>query len=308
MSESSSISDVEFSPSTDSLDTLIGFATETGRTKAVSPSSSSAGPPASSDNALASSDSESRPVTPRTAEGDRTQNGHQDRVGRPAPPSGAHNEPAAAAASAATTGPGPPGPPVDLLAMLNRMQQQFQQQQVQQQQQQEVLAALMQQLLLGRQQAGPGDSRTFPASPPLPAPHSANPGQGHLLPPHAPPLCGQCDAGMVHICLHSPAPTARSEISAVGRRPIEPPYPPGPGQQCPPAPPGQDSRVGEWVEASEPSRRAPTPPRAAQEGAPSLYAGSVVSTAASRQGLNSNFKKPACKAQKRWEKKQFLSN
>ena len=96
----------------------------------------------------------------------------------------------------------------------------------------------------------------------------------------------------MHICLHSPAPTARSEVSAVGRRPIESPvHPPRPGQQSPPAPPGQASRVGEWVEASEPGRRAPTPPMAAQEGAPSLYAGSVVSTAASRQGLNSNLKK-----------------
>ena len=202
MSESSSISDVEVSPSTDSLDTLIGFATETGRTTAVSLSSSSAGPPASSDNALASSDSESRPVTPRQEEGNRTQNGHQGRVGRPAPPSGAHDEPAAAAASAATTGPGPgpgprlPEPALDLLAMLNRMQQsqqkqqqqqqQFQQQQQeqqqqqqqqqfqQQQQQQDILAALMQQLLPARQQAGPrpgpGDSGSLPASPPSPPP------------------------------------------------------------------------------------------------------------------------------------------
>ena len=187
MSESSSVSDIEVSPSTDSLDTLIGLATETGRTTAVS-----AGPPASSDTALASSDSESRPVTPRQEEGHRTQNGHQSRVGRPAPPSGAHDEPAAAAASAATTGPGLSDPAVDLLAMLHRMQQsqqkqqqqqqQFQQQQQeqqqqqqqqqfqQQQQQQDILAALMQQLLPARQQGGPrpgpGDSGSLPASPP----------------------------------------------------------------------------------------------------------------------------------------------
>ena len=85
----------------------------------------------------------------------------------------AHDEPAAAAPSAATTGPGLPGPPVDLLAMLHRIQQsqqQFQQQQFQQQQQQqEILAALMQQLLPARQQAGPGGSGPFPASPPRPS-------------------------------------------------------------------------------------------------------------------------------------------
>ena len=280
MSESS-ISDIELSPSTDSLDTLIGFATETGRTTAVSPSSSSAGQPASSDNALASSDSESRPVTPRAAEGEGAQNGRPDRVGLSTPSSGAHGEPAAAAASAATNGPGPPAPPVDLLAILTRMQ-------AQQQQQQEVLAALTEQLLLDRRQAGPGDPRTVPASPLPPAPHPANQGQGHIPPAHAPTLCGQCEAGMVHICLHTPA--ARSEASAVARRPTEPPHPPGPGQRFPPAPPAA-SRVGAWVEASEQSRRAPTPPMAAQDGAPSFYAGSVVSTAASRQGINSNLKK-----------------
>ena len=124
MSESSSISDVEVSPSTDSLDTLIGLSTETGRTTAVSPSSSSAGPPASSDAALASSDSESRPVTPRQEGGNRTQNGDQTGVGRPAPSSGAHDEPTAAAASAATTGPGLSDPAVDLLVMLHGMQEQ----------------------------------------------------------------------------------------------------------------------------------------------------------------------------------------
>ena len=115
-----------------------------------------------------------------------TQNGHQGRVGQPAPPSGAHDEPAAAAASAATTGPGPgpgprlPEPALDLLAMLNRMQQSQQKQQQQQQQfqqqfqqqQQDILAALMQQLLPARQQAGPrpgpGDAGSLPASPPSP--------------------------------------------------------------------------------------------------------------------------------------------
>ena len=151
-----------------------------------------------------------------------------------------------------------------MLHRIQQSQQQFQQQQFQQQQQ-EILAALMQQLLPARQQAGPGDSGPLPASPPLPAPHSSNQGQGPIPPggpgqtasraPRAPPLCGLCDAGRVHICLHSPAPSARSEVSAVGRRPIEPPDPPGPEQQSPPAHPRQASRVGEWVEASEPGRR-----------------------------------------------------
>ena len=63
MSDSSSLSEVEVSPSSDSLDTLIGLSTETGRTTAVTPSSSSEGLAASSDAAVASSDS-SRPETP----------------------------------------------------------------------------------------------------------------------------------------------------------------------------------------------------------------------------------------------------
>ena len=93
MSESS-ISDVELSPSTDSLDTHIGFATEAGRTTAVSQSSSSAGQPPSLDNALVSSDSESSPVPPHAAEGEG-QNGRPGRVGVPAPSAGEHSEPAA---------------------------------------------------------------------------------------------------------------------------------------------------------------------------------------------------------------------
>ena len=167
--------------------------------------------------------------------------------------------------------------------MLTRMQ-------AQQQQQQEVLAALTEQLLLGRQQSGPGEARTLPVFPVPPAPLSVNHGQGHLPPPLAHTRCAQCEAGHVHICLHSPAPATRSEASAVAQRPTEPPPPPGPGQRFPPAPPAA-SRVGAWVAASEQSRRAPTPPMAAQDGAPSFYAGSVVSTAASRQGINRNFKK-----------------
>ena len=174
MSESS-VSDVELSPSTDSLDTHIGFATEAGRTTAVSQSSSSAGQPPSLDNALVSSDSESSPVPPQAAEGEGTQNGRPDRVGLPAPPTGEHGEPAAAGASAPTTGPGHQPPPADILAILASIQ-------AQQRQQQEILAAL-----LGRQQSGPGEARTLPAFPFPPAPPSANQGQGHLPPPTHPP-------------------------------------------------------------------------------------------------------------------------
>ena len=192
MSESSG-SDVELSPSTDSLDTHIGFATEAGRTTAVSQSSSSAGQPPSLDNALVSSDSESSPVPPQAAEGEGTQNGRPDRVGLPAPPTGEHGEPAAAGASAPTTGPGHQPPPADILAILASIQAQQQQQQAsiqaQQRQQQEILAAL-----LGRQQSGPGEARTLPVFPVPPAPLSVNHGQGHLPPPHAPTRCAQCEA------------------------------------------------------------------------------------------------------------------
>ena len=196
MSDSSSVSEIEVSPSTDSLDTLIGLSTETGRTTAVSPSSSSAGPEASSDAALASSDSDSRPETPRQEGDNRTQNGDRSGVSRPEPPSGGYAELTAAAASAAATGPGPSDPAVNLLGMLHQMQEnqlraQLQQQQFQQQQQhqQEMLAALMQQLLPARSQAGPrpGAADTAPllASPSLPAFHSTGQGQGPL--PHGGP-------------------------------------------------------------------------------------------------------------------------
>ena len=149
MSDSSSLSEVEVSPSSDSLDTLIGLSTETGRTTAVTPSSSSEGLAASSDAALASSDS-SRPETPRQEGNAQVQNGGPSRVPLTAPSSGDHAELAAAAAASrpaavqnterAPTARGKataPGPAVDLLVILQQMQEQQLQNQLQQQQQQQ---------------------------------------------------------------------------------------------------------------------------------------------------------------------------
>ena len=153
MSDSSSLSEVEFSPSSDSLDTLIGLSTETGRTTAVTPSSSSEGLAASSDPTLASSDS-SWPETPRQEGNGRVQNGDPSRVPLAGPSSGDHVELAAAAAASrpaavhntegATTSRGKataPGPAVQEQQPQNQLQQQQQQQH-----QQQMLAALMQQL------------------------------------------------------------------------------------------------------------------------------------------------------------------
>ena len=175
MSDSSSLSEPE--ASSDSLDTLIGFSTETGRNTVVTPSSSSEGIAASS-----------RPETPR-------QDGNPSGVPAAEPSSGG---PGDLAAAGATGRPAPavhhtegaqiargeasaPNPAVNLLGLLHQIQeqqlqtqlrqqqqqqqyqqqqQQYQQQQQQfqqqQQQQQEVLAALLQQVHLGRNQAGPG--------------------------------------------------------------------------------------------------------------------------------------------------------
>ena len=57
------LAELEEPPSSDSLDTLIGLSTETGRTTAITPASLSEGLAASSDAAAASSDL-SRPETP----------------------------------------------------------------------------------------------------------------------------------------------------------------------------------------------------------------------------------------------------
>ena len=181
MSDVSELSDVELSPSTDSLDTLMGFETEAGRTTVVSQSSSSVNQPASSDNAIGSSDSESIHVSPRAAKGEGTQDGRADRVGLPETSTGQQGELAKAGASAPTTGPGHPPPPVDMLAMLISLQ-------AQQKQQQEILTALTEQLRLDRQQPGPREAGTLPTLPLPPAPPPANQGQGQLpVPPYPPP-------------------------------------------------------------------------------------------------------------------------
>ena len=101
MSDSSSLSEVEVSPSSDSLDTLIGLSTETGRTTAVTPSSSSEGIAASSDAAAASSDS-SRPETPRQEGNNRVQDGDPSGVPVAGPSSGGH------LAAAMRSSPSPP--------------------------------------------------------------------------------------------------------------------------------------------------------------------------------------------------------
>ena len=178
MSDSSSLSELEVPPSSNSLDTLIGLSTETGRTTVVTPSLSSEGKAASSDAAAASSDS-SRPETPRQ-EGNRSgvlaaepsSGGPGDLAttgvtGRPAP-AAHHTEGAQIARGEAPA----PNPAVNLLGLLHQIQEQQlqtqlqqqqqqqqyqqQQQQFQQQQQQQVLAALVQQMHQGRTQAGLG--------------------------------------------------------------------------------------------------------------------------------------------------------
>ena len=73
--------------------------------------------------------------------------------------------------------------------------------------------------------------------------------------------------------------------------PAEPQDPTGAVLHLPPACPRQASHVGQWVEASEPCREVPASPIAAVEEAPLHYAGSIASTAGSRQGFANNFKK-----------------
>ena len=149
MSDSSSLSEIEVSPSSDSLDTLIGLSTETGRTTVVTPSSSSEGIAASSDAAAASSDS-SRPETPRQEGNNRVQDGDPSGVPAVGPSSGGPGELATAGASSR---PAPavhhtegaqiawgeasaPNPAVNLLGLLHQIQEQQVQTQLQQQQQQ----------------------------------------------------------------------------------------------------------------------------------------------------------------------------
>ena len=97
MSDSSNLSEEGTS---DSLDTMIGFSTETGGTRAVASSSFSEDQPLS-DPTLASSDS-SRPITPRPEEDGQFQNGGASRGPPrvPAPSGGSPEEPSPAAAAA----------------------------------------------------------------------------------------------------------------------------------------------------------------------------------------------------------------
>ena len=200
-------------PSSDSLDTTIGFATETGRATAVASSSSSENLPLS--DPTLTSDS-SRPITPPTQGGSQGQDGDSYRVPRAAP-SSVHREHAGAAAAAAQSperaataageqpsrpapaasrpgangnieGPtaaeataGNPSQPPNLLQILWQMQRQQIQQQEQHQQQQQ----LMQQQLtaLMRQLAPEVSSRTDPgpqlAAPPPPSSlHQSRPPTG----------------------------------------------------------------------------------------------------------------------------------
>ena len=208
MSDSSNLSELEEPLSSDSLDTVIGLSTKTGRTTVVTPSSSSEDQ-ALSDPTLASSDS-SRPITPGQEGNGRLQNGHSNSVPVAGPSSGDQVEhPAAAAASRSAAGrptrgkaPGP-SQPVDLLLILKQMQQQ------QLQQQQQMLAALMQQLQAPGARPRPGH-RDMVSPPPL---HSTQPARPSLQdrdppwaarrPPRALDICRQCEDQEAHICLHS---------------------------------------------------------------------------------------------------------
>ena len=146
MSDSSSLSELEVSPSSDSLDTLIGLSTETGRTTVVTPSSSSEGIAASSDAAAASSDS-SRPETPRQEGNNRVQDGDPSGVPAAGPSSGGHAQLAIAAAGSlpaavhhtegaptARGDPAAPDPAVNLLGLLHQIQEQQLQTQLRQKQ------------------------------------------------------------------------------------------------------------------------------------------------------------------------------
>ena len=84
-------------PSLDSMDTTIGFATETGRATAVASSSPSENLPLSDPTLTCDS---SRPITPRPQGGGQDQDGDSYRVPRAAP-SSVHREHAGAAAAAA---------------------------------------------------------------------------------------------------------------------------------------------------------------------------------------------------------------
>jgi len=303
MSDSSSLSEEEVSPATDSLETLIGLSTETGRNTAVTPSSSE-GLAISSDAAVASSNS-SRPETPRHEGNNPVQDGERSGVGAAAPSSGQapqlvgrlaaapHGE-SETSAGGQRTGPEPTS---DMLGFLRemqlqtvrsqqeqqrhfqqqqeRLQQQFLQQQEQfqeqqrqyqeqQQRQQEMLAVMMQNLPSGRGEPGPQ-----PGASSRPAPRNDR----------APRICGLCENQQVHICLHSAVQSVQSDGSVTG---------PGLVPHLPPPCPRQPSSVGQWLAASELGRGEAGPPPAAAEGPLPHYAESVTSSTASRPGFSNN--------------------
>ena len=141
----------------------------------------------------------------------------------------------------------------------------------------------MQQMHPGRTQAGPGDRAPLPALQSIeqarPTLLSGGPSREAPRGPRAPHICGRCETKEVHICLHSAAQSVRSDGSIGSQRQAEPPDPAGAAPRLSPAFPRQPSRIGQWVEDSEPGRETPASPLAAAEEAPLHYAGSVASTA-----------------------------
>ena len=235
-------------PSSDSLDTTIGFSTETGRATAVAFTSSSEENVPLSDPTLTSDSS--RPVTPRPQGGGQGQDGGSYRVPR-AGPSSVQREHAGAAAAAVRSperaapgageqpslpapaasrpgansdieGPataqataGNPGQPPNLLQVLWQMQWQ-------QMQQQEQLTALMRQLapeVSSRTEPGPQLAEPPPSPSPLQGrlpPQVGDPPRPGPRPPRAPDICDQCERQQVHICIYSYAPSDLSGGSECG--------------------------------------------------------------------------------------------
>ena len=329
MSDSSSLSEEEVSPATDSLETLIGLSTETGRNTAVTPSSSE-GLAISSDAAVASSDS-SRPETPRHAGNNQVQYGEQSGLGAAAP-SGGHppqlvsGRPAAVpqGESAASAGGGTgPEPTNDLLGFLQQMQaqtfrsqqqqqhqfqqqqqrlqqqflqqqEQFQEQQRQYQQQQEhqqeLLTAMMQKLPSGRVEAGPQQGTSGLAS--LPGPHSTQQGRRPLEPGDSSRPVPRDDRAprSCGLCENQQVHIClHSAVQSV--RSDGSVAGPGLVPHLPPPCPRQPSSVGQWLAASELGRGEAGPPPAAAEGSLPHYAESVASSTASRPGFSNNYKK-----------------
>jgi hypothetical protein len=72
---------------------------------------------------------------------------------------------------------------------------------------------------------------------------------------------------------------------------MEPPDPAGAAPFLPSTGPRQPSRIGQWLEDSEPGQGTPAPLPATAEEAPIHYAASVASTAGSRHSISNNFRK-----------------